>query len=85
MKILLFADDPVLVQSGKNLGKLQNLLNCPMTKVTDLLTANKLSLNIFKAKYILFSNNHVSTESFVINLNSNRIEITWTYIYSTLV
>jgi len=59
MKSTLFADDTVLVQSDNNLGKLQNLLNHEMTKVMDWLTANKLSLNISKAKYILITNKHV--------------------------
>jgi len=52
-----------------------------MTKVMDWLTANKLLLNISKIKYILITNKHVSTESFVINVNSNRIEGTVTCKY----
>ena len=47
----------------------------------DWLTAHKLSLNIFKTKYLLITNKHVSTKSFVINVNRNRIEITVTYKY----
>jgi len=45
----------------------------------DWLTANKLSLNISKTKYMLITNKHVSPESFVINVNSNLIERTLTY------
>ena len=52
-----------------------------MTKVMDWLTTNKLSLNISKPKYMLIINKHVSTESFVININRNRIERTVTYKY----
>ena len=40
----------------------------------DWLTANQFSLNVSKTKYMLITNKHVSTESFVINANSNRIE-----------
>ena len=69
MKSILFADDTVLVQSDKNLGKLQNSVNHEMTKVMDWLIANKLSLNISKTKYMLITNKRVSTESFVINVN----------------
>ena len=81
MKSILLADDTVLVQSDNNLGKLQNSANHEMTKVIDQLTANKLSLNISKTKYMLITNKHVSAESFVINVNSNRIERTLTYKY----
>ena len=76
MKSILFADDTVLVHSDNNLGKLQNSVNHEMTKVVDWLIANKLSLNISKTKYMLITNKHVSTESFVINLNRNAIERT---------
>jgi len=81
MKSILFADDTVLVQSDNNLGKLQNSVNHKMTKVMDWLTKNKLSLNISKTKHMLITNKHVSTESFVINVNRNRIERTVTYKY----
>jgi len=76
---ILFADDTVLLQSDNNLGKLQNSVNHEMTKVMDWLTTNKLSLNISKTKYMLITDKHVSTESFVINVNRNRIERTVTY------
>jgi len=81
VKTILFADDTVFVQSDNNLGKLQNSVNREMTKVMDWLTANKLSQNISKPKYMLITNKHVSTESFVKNVNSNRIERTSTCNY----
>jgi len=52
-----------------------------MKKVRDWLTANKLSPNISKIKYMLITNKHASTESFVINANRNRIERALTYKY----
>jgi len=76
MKAMLFANDTVLVQSDNNLGKLQNSVNREMTKVVDWLTANKLSLNLSKTKYLLITNKHLSTESFAINANVNHIERT---------
>ena len=81
MKSILFANDTVLVQSDNNLGKLQNSVNHEMKKVMDWLTANKLLTNISKTKYMLITNKHVSTESFVINVNRNRIERSLTYKY----
>ena len=38
MKTILFADDTFLVQSDYNLGKLENSVNCEMTKVMGWLT-----------------------------------------------
>jgi len=58
MKIILFLDDTVLVQSDNNLEKLQNFVNCEMTKVIDWLTANKLTLTISKTKYMLITNRY---------------------------
>jgi len=78
MKTILFADDTVLVQSDNN-PKLQNSVNRELPKVMDWVTANKLSLNIYKTKCMLITNKHVSTESFAINANSNRIERTLIY------
>jgi len=40
-----------------------------MAKVMDWITANKLSLNISKRKYMLITNKHVNTESFEVNTN----------------
>jgi len=45
-----------------------------MTKVTGWLTAYKFSLNISKAKYMLNTNKHASTDSFEISVNGNCIE-----------
>jgi len=47
----------------------------------DWLTAKKLLLNISKTKYMLITNKHLSTESLVINVNRNSIEISLTYKY----
>ena len=49
--------------------------------ISTITPRNKLSLNISKTKYMLITNKHVSTESFVINVNRNRIERTLTYKY----
>ena len=81
MKTILFADDTVLVHSDNNLGKLQNSVNHEITKVMDWLTAKKLLLNISKTKYMLITNKHLSTESLVINVNRNSIEISLAYKY----
>ena len=82
MKSIIFADDTVLLQSDNNLGNLQNSVNHEISKVMDWLTANKLSLNIANTKYMLITNKHVSTESFEINVNRNRIQRTVTVTFA---
>jgi len=84
MKTIFFADDTVLVLNDNNLEKLQNSLNCEMTKAIDWLNANKLSLNISKTKYMLVINTHASTDSFETNVNCIFIERTLYYCTSTL-
>jgi len=69
------------MKSDNNLGKLQKSVNCEMTKVMDWLTAIKLSLNISKTKHMLITNKHVSTESFAIFSNGNRLKGTLIYKY----
>jgi len=72
------ADDTVLVQNDNNLERLQISVNREITKAMDWLTTNKLSLNISKTIY-KNTNKHVTTDSFAINANSNRIERTLIY------
>jgi len=82
MKTTLFADDTVSLKRHNSVEKLQKSINCEMTKVTDWLTANKLSLSISKTKYLLITNKHDSTDLFEMNLNFNGKEFR---ITSTLV
>ena len=52
---LLFADDSNMFISGKNLDNLINTMNLEMTKVVEWLRVNKLSLNLKKTHFIIFS------------------------------
>ena len=54
MEFLLFADDTNLLYANKNLESLETVINDELLKVVDWLTANKLSLYIKKANYIIF-------------------------------
>ena len=53
---ILFADDTTLYISDDNLYRLYAKMNEELNILTDWFKANKLSLNISKTKYILFSN-----------------------------
>ena len=52
---ILFADDTTLVASGHNLDILVIETNNELSKIQNWINANKLSLNISKTNYILFS------------------------------
>jgi len=60
---ILFADDTNLFMSDSNVNKLLNNINTELSKVSDWLCANKLSLNVNKTKYISFGYKYLSTVS----------------------
>ena len=52
----LFADDTSLYYSCKNTNNLENVINCELAKISDWLSANRLSLNVAKSKLLYFTN-----------------------------
>ena len=56
LSFILFADDSNLFYSNKNPNTLVNVVNSELSKVTQWIRVNKLSLNLQKTKYMLFSN-----------------------------
>ena len=65
LSFILFADDSNLFYSHPDPYILANTLNIELNKVTQWIKANKLSLNMQKTKYMLFSN---SIEQLPINI-----------------
>ena len=57
LNFFLFADDTTIVHSGKDVQSLSNNINEELKRVSTWLVANKLSLNIQKTNYIVFSGN----------------------------
>ena len=54
-KYILFADDTNLFCSGKDIAQLSNAVNTELCKLKLWFAANKLSLNISKTQFMLFS------------------------------
>lgn len=50
----LFADDTNLIYADKSLKSLETVVNNDLRNVTDLLNANKLTLNTKKSNYVIF-------------------------------
>ena len=57
----LFADDTSLYYSCKNTTNLENIINCELAKISDWLSANRLSLNVGKSKLLYFTNKNRNT------------------------
>ena len=69
LSFILFADDSNLFLSHKNPLTLANKINSELENVTQWIRANKLSLNLQKTKYMLFSN---SIDALPINVVFNE-------------
>ena len=54
LKFYLFADDTNLLYSDRNLKSLEFVLNAELLKISNWLTANKLSLNVKKSPFVVF-------------------------------
>ena len=53
--ILLFADDTNVFITGKNIDTMIALTNDELQKIAEWLQVNKLSINIKKTQYMIFS------------------------------
>ena len=58
---LLFADDTTFQVSGENLEQLYELANTELEKSSVWFQANKLTLNVKKTKYMIFSDQNSKT------------------------
>ena len=56
-KFILFADDTSLYYSCKNVKTIENIVNLELNKISEWLSANRLSLNVGKSKLLYFTNN----------------------------
>ena len=52
---ILFADDSNFFRTGKNIDSLFDTVNTELKKIVDWLNANKMSLNVDKTHYIIFT------------------------------
>jgi hypothetical protein len=74
-KSILFADDTTLYQSSNNIIQLYVDMNLEMNRLTEWFCANKLSLNVNKSNYMLFTNIHAfKANDNVIKIGDDVIE-----------
>ena len=73
-KFTLFADDTSLYYSCKNTNNLENVINCELAKISDWLSANRLSLNVAKSKLLYFTNkNRNALKDIVVKINGESL------------
>lgn len=68
-----FADDTVLVYSGKNIETIKEIINDDLNTYTHWLKKNKLKINTKKTKYMLFHQKNMQVEEITININGEQI------------
>ena len=76
---ILFADDTTIYQSSTNINTIVNNLSQELDNLTDWFRANKLSLNVAKTNYIIFTKTEHTLPIIQLKLggeNINRVENT---------
>ena len=70
----LFADDTNLFISGSNLPQIEEMLNQELQKISLWLKVNKLSLNIKKTHYMLFTNKRSTKPCISVDIDGHSID-----------
>ena len=73
VKFILFADDTTIFYSSRDLNDLFNTMNNELSKLSEWLKVNKLSINIKKTHYIIFGSRPVDPAD--VNLTFNGIPL----------
>ena len=71
---VLFADDTNIFMSGKNLPSMAMALNKQLTAIYEWLSCNKLSLNVLKIHYIIFTQRNKKVNDIRLYINNVFIE-----------
>ena len=74
-KTILFADDTTIYSTAPHLNQAYVNLNTDLNSLADWFKANKLSLNVNKTVYMVFSNNHADHDNhqFELKIGPERI------------
>ena len=83
--IKLFADDTFLCAQNKSMKVLENEVNLELGKVYDWLKANKLTLNISKSKFMVFTNIRKDFHEISVKINKTPLEKCAKYKYLGIV
>ena len=73
LKFIHFADDTTIYLSGRDLNVLCRDICTELTKVDDWLMANRLSLNIDKTKFMIFTHNDFDIDECTIKIRDSTL------------
>ena len=75
-KFILFADDTNIIFSSKLNENIEKITNENLKNIIDWFNVNKLSINLTKTQYIVFSKstNNILNQNFKIALNNNELQ-----------
>ena len=71
---IMFADDTNMFFTGKNLQTMTTVINEELTKVQEWLYCNKLSLNVLKTHYMIFTSRNKCMNDVDIRINNVKVE-----------
>ena len=74
MMPLLFADDTNLFNSGQDSEKVQSEILSDLSRISEWLKINKLSLNIKKTHFMIFTNRNSQTPDIDLSIDGHQIE-----------
>lgn len=79
LKFILFADDTTIFIQGQDLNYIKNTLNFELTKVSNWIKSNKLTLNISKTKFMVSSSLMMETPPIDIYIDNFLLQQVETY------
>ena len=83
---VLFADDTNLFSSGTNVPAMVNNINHELEQISLWLKVNKLSLNVKKTHYMVFTNKKSRTANLKISIDNQIIdEVCQTKIFAVII
>lgn len=74
--VRLFADDTVLIMSSREVSKLNDVANKEIKKIENWLSSNKLTLNLSKTNYMLFSHKKDIGTNFNLKMHNKSLQRT---------
>ena len=85
LKLVHYADYSIVYASNSSLDHLIEHVNSELSKISDWLCANRLSLNVAKSSYLIYSNKKANTAPDILIRGhalpqSNEIKFLWVII-----